>query len=75
MDEHPIRAVLTAYCQGSWLSMAPVLIQTNMVMGITVTSNPDPAELQGLVVTSWPHMVPWKQGSSHRWFSEPTNKE
>ena len=34
--------------------MAPVLWQTEMATGITVTSNPDPAQLQSLGVMSWP---------------------
>ena len=34
--------------------MAPVLWQTEMANGITVTSNPDPAQLQSLGVMSWP---------------------
>jgi hypothetical protein len=34
--------------------MAPVSQHTAMASGITVTPNPDPAQLQSLGVTSWP---------------------
>jgi len=34
--------------------MASVYQRTAMASGITVTSNPDPAQLQSLGVTSWP---------------------
>jgi hypothetical protein len=34
--------------------MELALIQAAMDSGITVTSNPDPAQLQRLSVTSWP---------------------
>jgi len=54
VDEHPIRAVLTAYCQGRRPTMASVSQHTAMASGITVTPNPDPAQLQSLGVTSWP---------------------
>ena len=54
MDEHPVRAVLTAYCQGCRLTMPTVRMQAAMASGITVTSNPDPKDLQSLGVTSWP---------------------
>ena len=45
---------LAAYCQWRLLKMAPVLLCIAMANGITVTSNPDPAQLQSLGVTSWP---------------------
>jgi hypothetical protein len=32
----------------------PALLRTAMANGITVTSNPDPAQLQSLGVLSWP---------------------
>ena len=54
MDEHPIRAVLSSYCHGRWLTMPLVRIQAAMGSGITVTSNPDPSQLQSLGVMSWP---------------------
>ena len=34
--------------------MEPFLLRTAIANGITVTSNPDPAQLQSLGVTSWP---------------------
>jgi hypothetical protein len=34
--------------------MAPVFLCTATANGITVTSNPDPAQLQSLGETSWP---------------------
>jgi uncharacterized cupin superfamily protein len=34
--------------------MFPVLMQTAMACGITVTSNPDPAQLESLAVNTWP---------------------
>ena len=34
--------------------MAPVLSHSAMASGITVTSNPDPAQLQSLGVLRWP---------------------
>ena len=45
---------LAAYCQWRLLKMDQVLLCTAMANGITVTSNPDPAQLQSLGVTSWP---------------------
>ena len=54
MEEHPIRAVLTAYCQGRRPAMASVSQHTAMDSGITVTPNPDPAQLKSMDVTSWP---------------------
>jgi uncharacterized cupin superfamily protein len=54
VDEHPIRAVLTAYCHGRRHDNDPVRVQAAMASGITVTSSPDPAELENLGVTSWP---------------------
>jgi uncharacterized cupin superfamily protein len=45
--------------------MFPVLIQTAMAQGITVTSNPDPARLESLAVYTWPI---WSSGvSSFPW--------
>jgi hypothetical protein len=45
---------LAAYCQWRLLKMDPVLLYTAMANDFTVTSNPDPAQLQSLGVTSWP---------------------
>jgi uncharacterized cupin superfamily protein len=53
VDEHPIRAVLPRYCLAR-STMPPVLVHSAMASGISVTSNPDPAQLQSLGVTSWP---------------------
>ena len=39
---------------GSERTMDLGFIQTAMARGITVTSNPDPAQLESLGVTSWP---------------------
>jgi uncharacterized cupin superfamily protein len=49
-----LNSALAAYCQWRLLKMDPFLLRTAMANGITVTSNPDPAQLQSLGVTSWP---------------------
>jgi len=54
VDEHPIRAVLSAYCQGRRLTMASVSQLTAMASGINVASNPNPDQLQSLDVKDWP---------------------
>ena len=41
-------------CQAVIRQRPLVLQQTAMATGITVTSNPDPAQLESLGVTSWP---------------------
>ena len=53
MDEHPVRAVLTSYCLVR-TTLFLVLMHSAMASGITVTSKPDPAQLQSLSVMSWP---------------------
>ena len=55
MVEAPMTFAITQRsCSGSRLTMFPVLMQTAMACGITVTSNPDPARLESLAVNTWP---------------------
>ena len=55
MVEAPLAMATTQRsCSGSRLTIFPVLMQNAMAQGITVTSNPDPAQLESLGVNTWP---------------------